>query len=251
MHFNFEFFLTVATLLSGAMYLLHRSAAGNSRWLSFAGAVGSLFGVLLLVLLIRSFAVEPFRIPSGSMLPTLEIGDFILVNKYAYGLHLPVLRYELWEVGKPERGDVAVFKYPHNPSQDFIKRVIGLPGDRIEYRGKKIYVNDAEIVQQPQNGESSNPGSRHFEEELPSGRSYDIQIYPAIAGTANDWQVPSGHYFVMGDNRDNSNDSRSWGFVSEQDLVGRAFMVWMHWNWDAGGIAFSRIGNRLEKERSP
>lgn len=206
----------------------------------------SFFPVLLLILLFRSFIAEPFKIPSGSMMPTLLVGDFILVNKFAYGLRLPVLNKKILAVGEPKRGDVFVFRYPQDPKQDYIKRVIGLPGDEITYRNKTLYVNGTELPETlvgPYTGPSEH--GRNFSDaqvklEKLGDREHRIMELPQVwVGHEGTWKVPSGQYFAMGDNRDNSADSRFWGFVPEANLVGRAFVIWM--NWD-NGIDFSRIG---------
>ena len=214
----------------------------------------SFFPVILIVLLLRSFLVEPFRIPSGSMLPTLLVGDFILVNKYAYGVRLPVLNIKIIDVDSPERGDVVVFRYPKDPSVDYIKRVVGLPGDEIVYRDKVIYVNGVAQSQSP-NGiyedtgtNLAMSGSQRLVESLGDVK-HDIlhRDLPSLDGR---WEVPQGHYFMMGDNRDNSSDGRRWGFVPEENLVGSAFFVWMSWNGDSNGILdkirFSRLGNVIQ-----
>lgn len=209
----------------------------------------SLFPVILIVLLLRSFLVEPFRIPSGSMMPTLLIGDFILVNKYAYGVRLPVVNKKIIDIGKPKRGDVAVFRYPKDPSTDYIKRVIGLPGDRIAYYNKQIFVNgvpmalkDKELYVGIGSG-VSHSGVRVKLEKL-DGVEHDILLDKNRAMINGEFVVPERHYFVMGDNRDNSNDSRYWGTVPEENLVGRAFMIWM--NWDNGAVNWERIGEYID-----
>lgn len=189
----------------------------------------SLFPVLLVVLILRSFVVEPFQIPSGSMKPTLKIGDFILVNKWHYGFRLPVLGTKVIPMNDPQRGDVVVFKYPENPSINYIKRVVGLPGDRIRYENKTIYINgeaqEQELLAQlpPQK-----PRILLVEEQLGevTHQIYRDVGFPRISA---EWVVPEGKYFVVGDNRDNSNDSRFWGYVPDELLVGKAFAVWMHW----------------------
>lgn len=211
----------------------------------------SLFPVILAVLLLRSFVVEPFRIPSGSMMPTLLVGDFILVNKFAYGFHLPVLDTKIIEVGEPERGDVVVFRYPEDPSVDYIKRVIGLPGDRIGYYNKQVFVNGEPVKQagwETYIGEgagSSMTGSKVRVEQL-GDVEHDILIDTSRGTVEGEFTVPEGNYFMMGDNRDNSNDSRYWGYVPEENLVGRAFMIWMSWDGQAGGLNLGRIGSGIE-----
>ena len=209
----------------------------------------SFFPVILIVLLFRSFLAEPFKIPSGSMMPTLLVGDFILVNKFAYGIRLPVLNTKIVEVGEPQRGDVFVFRYPKNPKIDYIKRVIGLPGDEITYRNKTLYINGKEVPQSytgPYVGsgdEGRKMAGAETRHELLPGAEHDLLTWPLHAGAEGTFHVPTGHYFAMGDNRDNSEDSRYWGFVPEANLVGRAFVIWM--NWD-GGIEFKRIGTLVK-----
>lgn len=200
--------------------------------------------VLAIVLVVRSFMYEPFQIPSTSMVPTLEVGDFILVNKYDYGLRLPVIRTKVWEVGQPQRGDVMVFFPPHKPTTYFIKRVIGVPGDIIEYRDKVLYVNGVQAEQKllarlP----VSQPEYSLFEEQL-GEVSHNIRTVDARRFRDNfRVEVRPGHYFMMGDNRDNSSDSRVWGQVPESAIVGKAVAVWMHWDDFFSLPSFSRAGS--------
>ena len=232
---DFTLILVVIVLVSGLIYGLDILFFKNRRGDSEPGIIidysRSFFPVLFLVLLLRSFLFEPFQIPSGSMLPTLKIGDFILVNKFDYGLRLPVLGKTIYEVGQPSRGDVMVFKYPEDPNINFIKRVVGIPGDTVEYRNKVVYVNgamqtltrmvpDGSLVVPPLTEEASEQLGDH--EHRIWRRMTQGRDFPPI-------QIPEGQYFVMGDNRDNSNDSRVWGFVDDSLIVGRAFAVWMHW----------------------
>jgi len=236
--------------LADALFFARRRlerAGENARQPLVVEYARSFFPVIFIVLLIRSFLAEPFRIPSSSMMPTLLIGDFILVNKFAYGLKLPVLDYKFVPVGDPERGDVVVFRFPKNPSQDYIKRVIGLPGDEVVYRGKRLYVNGEEIVAEPRGafvgvGRGRDMTGALLKTERLGDVEHQIlqrpQVFMGGVGEGA-WQVPEGHYFVMGDNRDNSEDSRYWGFVPEKNLVGRAFLIWMSWD---GGIDFGRPG---------
>jgi signal peptidase I len=211
----------------------------------------SLFPVILIVLILRSFMVEPFRIPSGSMMPTLLVGDFILVNKYAYGIRLPVINTKIIDVGEPKRGDVVVFRYPKDPSTDYIKRVIGLPGDRIAYYNKKVFVNGVELKQEELSlyqgvGSGIGMSGSHVKEEDISDKVHHKILIDDDRPTLNgDFVVPENHYFVMGDNRDNSNDSRYWGFVPEENLVGKAFMIWMNWDTANNGVSWSRIGDSI------
>jgi signal peptidase I len=215
------------------------------KWVEYAR---SFFPILLIVFVFRSFIIEPFRIPSGSMLPTLNIGDFILVNKAAYGVRLPLVYKTVVETGKVERGDVVVFRYPKEPSVDYIKRVIGLPGDKIAYAQKTLYINGQAVstlklgrYQGSGQGREMD-GAGVYESEMP-GHAHHILIDKDMpVRFSHEWVVPAGHYFMMGDNRDNSNDSRFWGFVPDANIKGKAFMIWM--NWDAG-IDWSRLGKSI------
>ncbi len=190
----------------------------------------SFFPVLAIVWVLRSFLAEPFTIPSGSMLPSLQVGDYVLVNKFAYGLRLPVLGTEILPVGKPQRGDVMVFKFPAQPSINYIKRVVGLPGDHIESRDEVLYINGVEMKRELVSQEPAvEPWEQVWREQLGS-RSHITREEIGRNPTGGDWSytVPAGNYFMMGDNRDNSNDSRFWGPVAEKLIVGKAFYVWMH-----------------------
>lgn len=202
----------------------------------------SFFPVLAIVLVLRSFLVEPFQIPSGSMKPTLEVGDFILVNKFAYGIRLPVVDTKVIEVGDPQRGDVMVFRYPSDPNINYIKRVVGLPGDRIAYSSdKRLTVNGEQVAEKLVGDEPGTLGSsRLYQEKLGEAEHLirkEMKRYRMEPG--KEWVVPQGHYFMMGDNRDNSNDSRYWndpripkdllGMVPDRNIVGKAFAVWMSW----------------------
>ncbi|MEZ8101994.1 signal peptidase I [Vibrio bivalvicida] len=231
----------------------------------------SIFPVIAVVLVLRSFIYEPFQIPSGSMMPTLLVGDFILVEKYAYGLKDPVWRTQLVETGKPQRGDIVVFKYPPQPSIDYIKRVVGLPGDTVRYNSKKevciqsqgdtscqpVRLSNVEESQFIQNGipliqldeKLGEVGHQILVNPLRRDR---VELYQPRNGV-NEWVVPEGQYFVMGDNRDNSADSRYWGFVPEGNLVGKAVGIWISFeferdadsvlpSWIPTGVRFNRIG---------
>lgn len=211
----------------------------------------SFFPVILAVLLFRTFLLEPFRIPSGSMMPTLLVGDFVLVNKFAYGLRLPVTDTKIVDTGEPRRGDIAVFRYPLNPKEDYIKRIIGLPGDTVALRGEQVYINGKPVPQNlvgPYHGTDKvsirmeenpmmAPVTLH-EEDLAGVKHQILQFgyiepYHCLGSGGTrlpdggcQWVVPQGHYFAMGDNRDDSEDSRYWGFVPEQNLAGKAFFIW-------------------------
>lgn len=257
MDIDFPLVLVVLTLVSGVIWLIDalvfaprrrltaeplqgedREQALKEHWL--AENARSFFPVLLVVLVLRSFVIEPFQIPSGSMLPTLEVGDFILVNKYDYGLRLPVLGTKVLAMADPQRGDIIVFKYPEDGKTSYIKRVIGVPGDQIRYQGKQLFINDELIAEKF----LANLGSEKlFEEQLGSvtHRIYESARAPLSNG-AGKWTVPEGQYFVMGDNRDNSNDSRFWGFVPDELVVGRAFAIWMQWESLTSIPSFERAG---------
>lgn len=257
MDYDFSFFLVVATFVTGLIwggYLL------MLRWQPadtpppekeplLVEYARSFFPIVLIVLLLRSFLVEPFRIPSGSMMPTLLVGDFILVNKFTYGFRLPVVHTKIIEMGRPERGDIVVFRYPKDPTVDYIKRIIGLPGDRVGYYHKQVHIN-GEPIKQTALGEYEGGGLWGAEtlisEDLGS-ITHDILVRTGEPSSKEgEFTVPEGQYFVMGDNRDNSNDSRFWGTVPEANLVGKAFFIWMSWDSQKPGIAFNRLGTVLK-----
>lgn len=194
----------------------------------------SFFPVLFAVLVIRSFLFEPFQIPTGSMIPTLNVGDFIVVNKYAYGVRLPVVGTKIIDVGEPQRGDIMVFIPPHDSSY-YIKRVVGLPGDHVRYEDKVVYINGEPVEQEFVAFLRENTPPVYYLKEDLGGVEHDIYVAPVPRYLGSGYWlkpegsiVPEGHYFMMGDNRDNSEDSRSWGPVSEDNIVGKAVAVWMH-----------------------
>ncbi len=198
--------------------------------------------MLAVVFVLRSFIVEPFQIPSSSMVPTLEVGDYILVNKFTYGVRLPVLRTKVLDLGEPQRGDVMVFFPPHMNETYYIKRVIGLPGDVVSYRSKRLYVNGEPVPfeqlavipegrSRVQLGLAELGGKRHLQQINLARPALDFTV-----------TVKPGHYFMMGDNRDNSSDSRVWGQVRERDIVGKAFAIWMHWDSLFSVPSFDRVG---------
>jgi signal peptidase I len=207
----------------------------------------SFFPVFLIVLVVRAFIVEPFHIPSGSMIPTLRIGDFILVNKFAYGVRLPLSHTKIIGVGEPKRGDVVVFRPPWQPDQTWIKRVIGLPGDEVTYRNETLYVNGKRIKETPL-GWYSGPtvAEARVSVEHLTGDDHKILLMPNRTSRQGSWVVPPHEYFVMGDNRDNSEDSRYEGFVPESALVGRAFVIWMNWKGFPSMPMWSRIGTGID-----
>ena len=250
---NFALFLFVLLVVTGAVWALEvlwlrkRRTAGARQpwWVEYSV---SFFPVILIVFLLRSFLVEPFKIPSSSMVPTLLVGDFILVNKFTYGIRLPIVNEKVIDIGSPKRGDVMVFRYPEDPSLDYIKRVVGLPGDRVEYENKRLTINGKLVPERRIDDYLSRERmqfSRRYVETL-GGVQHQILIdddAPAavMPTTATDGNcnynseglvctVPPGHYFVMGDNRDNSSDSRVWGFVPDENIVGKAFFIWLNLN---------------------
>ena len=209
----------------------------------------SLFGVFLIVFILRSFLFEPYIVPSPSMVPTIQVGDFVVVNKFAYGLHLPLIGTKILAVGEPKRGEVFVFKNPSNPQVDFIKTVIGIPGDKISYINKQLTVNGQPFTEtfvsnliEPGNANLGSPVVAEYTSQI--GASTHT-IYTTPTTPAQDFQnlvVPNGEYFAMGDNRDNSDDSRSWGFVPEADLVGRASMIFFSFDGTKHSVRWNRIG---------
>lgn len=203
----------------------------------------SFFPVLLAIFVLRSFIVEPFQIPSSSMVPTLQVGDYILVNKFSYGLRLPVARTKVFDIGEPERGDVMVFFPPHQSKTYFIKRVIGVPGDVIEYKNKQLWVNGEALALDFVEVVIERGRPYHLlSETLPSGDTRQVQLDPLRPIRDFKETVQPGHYFMMGDNRDNSSDSRVWGQVPEEAIVGKAFAIWMHWESVLSTPSFDRVG---------
>jgi signal peptidase I len=270
---NFALILFVLVVVTGVVALADRLVFRKRRgpeeaepwWIEYPK---SFFPVLLLVFCLRSFLVEPFKIPSSSMRPTLEVGDFILVNKFAYGIRLPIVEKKIVDIADPKRGDVMVFRYPYDPSLDYIKRVIGVPGDEVTYKDKQLTIN-GEVVAIKRDGTYSYlegglafvtthrfiedlDGVKHSVAQMPdippvrlggvkSFPGRDKCVYNDAGFTC---KVPAGQYFMMGDNRDNSEDSRYWGFVPDDHIRGKAFLIW--WNWDdISSFAFNRIGRLI------
>jgi signal peptidase I len=240
MDLNFELVLTVIFLVAALFWLLNKFVVRQTE--GAVEFVASLAPVLGLVLVLRSFVVEPFQIPSSSMVPTLKVGDFILVNKWTYGIRLPVLRTKIIELNSPQRGDVMVFFPPHE-ERYFIKRVIGLPGDEIHVLGGVLYINGNKMSQKILDGEEPAPRSVVMTADL-EGLEHAMQrrILPTRLSQNFTAVVPEGHYFMMGDNRDNSSDSRVWGPVPEERIVGRAFARWMFWDEFLSLPSFERAG---------
>jgi signal peptidase I len=258
MDFDFSFYLFAASVVTGVIwgsYLLILKSKGlvfdEKNEPILVEYARSFFPIVLIVLLLRSFIAEPFRIPSGSMMPTLLVGDFILVNKFTYGIRLPVINKKIIGLNEPKRGDIVVFRYPKDPTVDYIKRIIGLPGDKVVYSNKKLTINDLPVQQVSlgryqglgQGEEMS--GAEDLLENL-TGVEHRILIRNGTPTVEFVYIVPEGNYFAMGDNRDNSNDSRYWGPVPEANLVGKAFFIWMSWDWQNKGIGFDRIGTVLK-----
>ncbi len=272
-HFDFEFLLLILTAVTGAVWLADvllfarlRKASAGARAPKEPVVIEysrAFFPVLAVVLVLRAFAYEPFRIPSGSMMPTLLVGDFILVDKHSYGLRMPVWQNRITRGEPPARGDVVVFRFPRDESQDYIKRVVGLPGDRISYYNRRLKINgqalklDKDRVYQGLGDLNNLVGASGCDrvgadcqvwwEDIGSSR-HSVMINSRVSiGIDGEYIVPTRHYFVMGDNRDHSNDSRIWGFVPEENLVGKAFWIWMHWDWRTGGTGLdvSRIGRKI------
>jgi signal peptidase I len=259
MNLNFELILLLATAIAGLIWLLYSLYAMMkqrslttpyipSRAVSKAVEYArSFFPILLLVLLLRSFLVEPFRIPSGSLKPTLLPGDFILANKFAYGLRLPVWHTKIWQGHEPQEGDIVVIRWPVDPSIYFIKRVIGVPGDHISYQDKTLYINGVQVPQVFQHAsddvdDEGNTWQVVQSQEIINGIHHSIFLRPDLPAQDFDVTVPKDQYFMMGDNRDSSNDSRYWGFVPEANLIGKAFVVWMSWDNHAHRIRMQRLG---------
>ncbi len=260
---DFALILVVLAALMGAIWAVdalllkprRRAAtggdAGKEPWLVEISR--SFFPIVLLVLVVRSFAYEPFRIPSSSMMPTLRVGDFIFVSKFSYGLRLPVLNWQIMETGQPRRGDVAVFRLPAEPHTNYIKRVIGIPGDVVTVRDKQVFINGEPVALQllGETVELECGGfwfnARVAEESIGETRHQvylsDQQDRPSpFLGRP----VPEDQYLVMGDNRDCSRDGRIIGYIPEQNLVGRAVRIWMNWDSELGRPLWNRIGNRIE-----
>ncbi|MBV9576423.1 MAG: signal peptidase I [Gammaproteobacteria bacterium] len=255
MNFNFELILFYATLITGVICLLDCIFFARKRAKKSAEKLPliidysqSFFPILLIVFLLRSFLFEPFRIPSGSLEPTLLMGDFILVNKFDYGIRLPVIHKKVFDTHEPKRGDIIVFRWPPDTSYDFIKRVIGLPGDHISYINKELIVNGQKIPQaflQKETVKDEEGQSWQATENQEDLLGIKHHIYLDAMDGHHDFHdviVPQGMYFVMGDNRDKSADSRFWGFVPDKNIIGKAVLIWMSWNSDDTNIRWARLG---------
>jgi len=258
---TFPFWLFIIVVASGMISLIDYTVLSKQRL-----AVGSFparkpsrivryareyFPVLLIVFLVRTFIVHPIYVPTGSLLPTIQPGDYVVVNAYSYGLRLPMFGTTLWQTNTPKRGDIVQFHWPINPKRDLIKRIIGLPGDTIDYVNKELHIN-------------GKPIEKHYIKSITytqtQGRPHRVDVYEeTLADTKHlIWEdnkiiplsfthltVPKGHYFVMGDNRDYSDDSRYWGFVPESALIGKAEMILLHWQTEHGDLSIARSGEWL------
>lgn len=264
---DFTSVLVIAVSVTGAIWLIdiiwrflkkhvisiRNESESRSRFGWIVEYARVFFPVLLIVFVLRSFVVEPFRIPSGSMLPTLEVGDFILVNKYEFGIRVPVLNKKIFNMNEPDYGDVMVFRFPHNESINFIKRVVGLPGDSIVYDDKQLMVNGI-VVEQDLSGEyvidagaNRKTQTRLLRESFANGGSHQILHDDRRSSRPLAFKVPKDSYFVLGDNRDYSNDSRVWGFVPDENIIGRAFFIWFSWNSSGDkGVDWNRIAAAIE-----
>ncbi len=272
-HFDFEFLLLILTVVTGLLWLADVLVFARLRQQPATSKIKkeplvieysrAFFPVLIAVLVLRAFLFEPFRIPSGSMMPTLLVGDFILVNKFTYGLRLPVWQTRITEGNRPKRGDVVVFRYPKDESQDYIKRVVGLPGDHVAIYNQRLSINgklldiepdrvyeglgDLNKMQYANGCDRAAANCQVYIEKLDQAE-YTIMTNPSSTfGVNGELFIPEGQYFVMGDNRNHSNDSRIWGNVPEENLVGKAVMIWMHWDWrkDGTGLNLSRVGRKI------
>ena len=245
---DFTLLLLIITLFSGLLLMFSKIFSGDIYSSQLYLFLSSFFPILLFVLVFRSFLIEPYRIPSGSMIPTLVVGDFILVKKYEYGIRLPVSNYKIIDNKTPIHGDVIVFQYPQDKRINYIKRVIALPGDHVEYLNKVIYVNGEKYIQNNNLNSSISTedlGNNIIMNENNGKMKYNI-MKNNNRGQDFSYTVPNKMYFVLGDNRDNSNDSRYWGPVPEENLIGKAFFIWMYWNTESSYSILDRVGLSIE-----
>ena len=263
MNFDFELVLVALAFVSGGIWAIDKLFFASRRVAEAEDApepvvveyAHSLFPVFLIVLVLRSFVGEPYEIPSGSMKPTLLVGDYIIVNKFKYGLKLPVIDTSLIDLDTPQRGDVFVFRYPVDNETNYIKRVVGVPGDRVRYINKQLYINGIETKQQPiGTAKAECPGffraNADIRHEMLGEVEYDIYVCNLSKEGEMSFTVPEGHFLAFGDNRDNSNDSRYWGYVPKENLVGKAVMIWFSSDatkgWFSGErFRWERIGTLL------
>jgi signal peptidase I len=253
--FSFSFYLTLAVIVTGVINLLdkcyfrkRRTSDKSSHVVDYARAF---FPILLIVWVMRSFIFQPYRVPTGSLEPTVMPGDFIAVEQFAYGLRMPVLNEKVINIQEPKRGDIALFRWPVNPHIVFVKRVIGLPGDHVVYKNKTLYINGVKAAQKflyktDDEGAWGYRRAVYVKQENLLGIIHKIYVESGANETGEyNKIVPPGHYFMMGDNRDNSDDGRQWGFVPERNLIGKAFGVWMSWDAVQRKVRWDRVGKPL------
>lgn len=257
MNFNIELILFYAVIISGVIVLIDaiflkskRKKLSSKKLLFVIDNARSFFPIFLLVLVIRSFTYEGFRIPTGSLKPTLLVGDFILVNKFDYGIRLPVIHTKIISIGEPKRGDIVVFREPPKESRDLIKRVIGIPGDHIVYKDKVLYINGEKISQTfekygTDQDDNIEPWQVVQKKENLMGVVHDIYQIPQRENDDFDVIVPQGKYFMMGDNRDNSGDSRYWGFLPEKNIIGKATHVVLSYDSLKHPLRWDRLGIKI------
>ena len=249
---NFALWLFILSILCGVIYALDvafwaKKRSATQKMPKIIEYARSFFPVFVIVLLLRSFLIEPFRIPSGSLEPTLLIGDFLAVNKFIYGFRLPIIEKKIIKVKNPKTADIVVFRWPPDPSYDYIKRVIGVPGDHITYHNKILTIN-GKIATQQFVRYTTDPGSDQpvalYRENL-NGVEHDIFVRSDVPAIDFDVTVPADHYFMMGDNRDDSADSRYWGFVGDEYIRGKALVIWMSWDSKIDMVRWNRIGRLI------
>jgi len=259
MNIDFELILTLSALVTGIVVFINKMWLAPARALREVNAQEplvieyskSFFPILLAVLLLRTFIIEPFRIPSGSLKPTLQVGDFVAVSKFSYGLRLPVIHTKILKTGEPKVGDIVVFRWPPDPKLDYIKRIVGTPGDKISYVNKLVTLNGVPAMQE-YTGQTYDHDTGldawpvDIKQENLAGHVHGIYERPDMSPTNfYDLIVPENSYFAMGDNRDDSSDSRVWGFVPEQNVAGKAFIIWFSWDNENHRVRWERIGKRI------
>ncbi len=245
---DFTFLLILITFLSGVLYLATKMSLKNFHDNNVIEFIASLFPILAFVLIFRSFLFEPYRIPSGSMIPNMVVGDFILVKKFEYGVRIPLSNKKIFDNNQPNYGDVIVFQYPQDRKINYIKRVVALPGDYIEYIDKQIFING--LKYKLAKTENNIISSIDLADNKLFIENNSFSKYLIMKNNSRDqdfsYKVPEDTYFVLGDNRDNSNDSRYWGPVPESHLIGKAFLIWMHLNQDGSYSITDRIGRSID-----
>jgi signal peptidase I len=254
-YFDVPFFLTALVLITGLISLfdilfLAKKRIDKKAYPIVIEYARSFFPMLLLVWAIRSFLIQPYRVPSGSLEPTILPGDFIVVNQFAYGLRFPVFNTKFLNISEPKQGDIALFRYPKNPSIIYVKRVIGLPGDHVAYRNKVLTINGTRMNQIPLGMDLDEEGKFSIPVQVRIEKLGDVVHKIFIRPGYKEWEdidivVPKNSYFMMGDNRDSSEDGRAWGFVPEENLIGKAFGTWMSWDSENMDVRWSRIGKGI------